>query len=92
MIKSLGGQVGAALDATQLRASGKTRAADLLSSGATPETSGATATPAARMAALGAPIDSDRVAEIRVAIASGNYPIDPARIADRMLALDLPLR
>src|SRR5258707_1054269 len=55
MIKSIGGQGGAAIDAAQLRASGKARAADLLSSGQMPDASGVTPTPAARMAALGAP-------------------------------------
>lgn len=90
MIKSIGGQSGAAIDAAQLRASGKARALDLLSSGQTPGAAGATPTPAARMAALGAPVDNERVAEIRAAIASGNYPVDPARIADCMVALDLP--
>lgn len=91
MIKSVGSQIGAAIDAAQLRAGGKIKPADLLSSGDTSESSGATPTPAARMAALGAPVDSDRIARIRAAIAAGNYPVDPARIADRMLALDLPL-
>ena len=91
MIKSVGGQIGAAIDAAQLRAGGRIKPADLLSSSDMSEASGASPTPAARMAALGAPIDSDRIAEIRAAIASGNYPVDPARIADRMLALDLPV-
>jgi negative regulator of flagellin synthesis FlgM len=43
------------------------------------------------MAAEGAPVDMDRVAAIKAAIASGNYPVDPAAIADKMLALDLPV-
>ena len=43
------------------------------------------------MAAEGAPVDMDRVAAIKAAIASGNYPVDPAVIADKMLALDLPI-
>jgi negative regulator of flagellin synthesis FlgM len=42
------------------------------------------------MAAEGAPVDIDRIAAIKAAIASGNYPVDANRIADRMLALDLP--
>ena len=46
--------------------------------------------PAAEMAALGAPVDTDKVAAIRTAIAEGRYPVDPDRIAERMLALDLP--
>jgi negative regulator of flagellin synthesis FlgM len=42
------------------------------------------------MAAEGAPVDIDRVAAIKSAIASGNYPVNADRIAERMLALDLP--
>jgi negative regulator of flagellin synthesis FlgM len=48
------------------------------------------ASPAARMAAEGAPVDMDRIAAIKAAIASGNYPVNPSVIADRMMALDLP--
>lgn len=50
----------------------------------------AQATPAADMAAAGAPIDTDKVASIRARIADGSYTIDPKAIADRMIALDLP--
>jgi len=42
------------------------------------------------MAAEGAPVDMDRIAAIKAAIASGNYPVNPSVIADRMMALDLP--
>ncbi|MGA9581103.1 MAG: flagellar biosynthesis anti-sigma factor FlgM [Allosphingosinicella sp.] len=42
------------------------------------------------IAAAGPPVDADKVAAIRAAIAEGRYPVDPARIADRMIALDLP--
>jgi negative regulator of flagellin synthesis FlgM len=45
---------------------------------------------AAEMAA-GAPINSEKVAAIRAAIAEGRYPVDPAKIAARMLEIDLPL-
>ena len=41
------------------------------------------------MAAQGAPVDMDRVAAIKEAIASGNYPVDAQAIAERMIALDL---
>jgi negative regulator of flagellin synthesis FlgM len=44
---------------------------------------------AAEMAA--APINSEKVAAIRAAIAEGRYPVDPAKIAARMIELDLPL-
>jgi negative regulator of flagellin synthesis FlgM len=40
----------------------------------------------------GAPVDSAKVAQIRAAIAEGRYPVDPGKIAERMIALDLPER
>lgn len=40
----------------------------------------------------GAPVDGAKVAAIRTAIAEGRYPVDPDRIAERMIALDLPER
>jgi len=39
-----------------------------------------------------APIDIDRVATIRRAIESGDYPILPAKIADAMIAAGILLR
>ena len=48
-------------------------------------------TPAADMAAAGAPVDTDKVAALRAQIAAGRYQIDPKAIADRMIALDIPL-
>lgn len=33
-------------------------------------------------------VDSARVAEVRQALESGSYHIDPARIAERMLSMD----
>jgi len=47
-------------------------------------------TPAAELAAQGAPIDTAKVEAIRTAIANGTYKIDAKAIADRMIALDLP--
>jgi flagellar biosynthesis anti-sigma factor FlgM len=38
-------------------------------------------------AAVQAPVDADRVAMLRQQIASGSYTIDPAKIADSMMAL-----
>lgn len=49
-------------------------------------------TPAARLAALGAPVDADRIATLRAAIAEGRYKIDPEAIATAMIASDLPIR
>jgi negative regulator of flagellin synthesis FlgM len=48
--------------------------------------------PAAALAALGAPIDAAKIARVRDAIASGNYPVNPQAIAEKMIALDLPAR
>ncbi len=45
--------------------------------------------PVSDMAALGAPVDSGKVAAIRAAIAEGRYPVDPAKIAASIIALDL---
>jgi negative regulator of flagellin synthesis FlgM len=46
---------------------------------------------AAEMAA-GAPVDAAKVAAIREAIADGRYPVDPKKIAQSMLELDLPVK
>ena len=46
--------------------------------------------PAAMLAAQGAPIDTDKVASIKAALAAGTYQINPQAIADRMIAIDLP--
>jgi negative regulator of flagellin synthesis FlgM len=46
--------------------------------------------PAAELAASGPPVDADKVAAIRAAIAEGRYPIDPQAIARKMIELDLP--
>lgn len=48
--------------------------------------------PAADLAALGAPVDAQKVADIRAAIAEGRYPVNPQAIAEKMIALDLPLK
>ena len=39
-----------------------------------------------------APVDTDRVAQIRKAVETGNYPLVPARIADAMIAAGMFLR
>ncbi|WP_420146330.1 flagellar biosynthesis anti-sigma factor FlgM [Sphingobium sp.] len=88
MIKSVGQNISAAIEASRLREGGKTRAAATTGSTIT-SASAASSSPAARMAAEGAPIDMDRIAAIKSAIASGNYPVNPSAIAERMIALDL---
>jgi len=45
---------------------------------------------ASQMAA-GAPINAEKIAAVRAAIAEGRYPVDPQKIAARMMELDLPL-
>ncbi|KQM98716.1 flagellar biosynthesis protein FlgM [Sphingobium sp. Leaf26] len=88
MIKSVGQNISAAIEASRLREGTKTRAT--ASTGSTMAASAAaSSSPAARMAAEGAPVDMDRIAAIKSAIASGNYPVNPSAIAERMIALDL---
>lgn len=43
---------------------------------------------AARRMASGAPVDEARVQEIRQAITEGNYQLDPARIARKLIETD----
>lgn len=90
MIKSVGQSISAAIEATRLREGGKTRASSATGS-TTASSSASSASPASRMAAEGAPVDMDRIAAIKAAIASGNYPVNPSAIAERMVALDLPV-
>lgn len=47
----------------------------------------ASPTAAAELVAQGPPVDSAKVQMIRAAIAEGRYPVDPHKIAERMLAL-----
>ena len=54
-------------------------------SGAAAETA-ATASTAKAMAAS-APVDADRVRVIKAAVESGTFPLSPATIADRLIAL-----
>ncbi len=42
------------------------------------------------LAAVGPPVDVKKVAALRVAIAEGRYPVDPQKIAQSMVELDLP--
>ncbi|MCI4591563.1 flagellar biosynthesis anti-sigma factor FlgM [Sphingobium sp. BYY-5] len=89
MINAVGQSISSAIGATSLREGGKARAASTADA-TTISASSASASPAARMAAEGAPVDLDRIAAIKSAIASGNYPVDADAIAERMIALDLP--
>jgi len=44
----------------------------------------------AALAESGPPINSEKIAAIRQAIAAGQYPLDVKAIAAKMVALDLP--
>jgi negative regulator of flagellin synthesis FlgM len=94
MIKSVGPVMSAAVEAAKLRESGQTRTpaptTPVAQDTAARLVGETVATPAARMAAQGAPVDTARIAKIKEAIASGNYPVDPDKIAEKMLDLDLP--
>ncbi|MBB6123804.1 flagellar biosynthesis anti-sigma factor FlgM [Sphingobium subterraneum] len=90
MIKSIGQAISSPIELAKSREGSKARAASTAGSSLSEASSGASATPAARMAAEGAPVDMDRVAAIKSAIASGNYPVNAEKIAERMIALDLP--
>lgn len=52
----------------------------------------ASATPAAALAAQGAPVDTDKVAAIRAGIADGTYTVNAKAIADAMIAQDLVVK
>lgn len=45
-------------------------------------------TPAAEMAALGAPVDEAKIAAIKAAIAEGHYAIDSKRIVEAMIGFE----
>ncbi|QPQ55342.1 flagellar biosynthesis anti-sigma factor FlgM [Allosphingosinicella flava] len=42
--------------------------------------------------AAGPPVNAEKIAALKAAIAEGRYPVDPDKIAERMIALDLPLQ
>lgn len=91
MIKSITQSIGSPPDLAKLREGGKARPASTVADGlmGTGGSAASASTPSARMAAQGAPVDMDRVAAIKEAIASGNYPVNAEAIAERMIALDL---
>lgn len=85
-----------AVSAEVARKSGVENTVSPAPSAAAAAKSGAAAKPdVATSAALDpgqAPVDTDRVAEIRKAVESGTYPLIPARIADAMIAASMFLR
>jgi negative regulator of flagellin synthesis FlgM len=50
------------------------------------------ANPVDSLVSQGAPIDMDKVARIKAAIAEGRYPVNPQLIAQKMIELDLPAK
>ncbi|MGF7169180.1 negative regulator of flagellin synthesis FlgM [Sphingobium xanthum] len=95
MIKSVGQALNAAVEAAKLRETAQSRSTAKVSADVSSEKAASTSavsTSAGRVASQGAPIDVARVARIKQAIASGNYPVDPDKIAEKMLDLDLPVR
>lgn len=90
MIKSVGQGANPAIEAAKLRETAQTRTPVKVSSDVSTTVATSVSTPASRMAAQGAPIDMARISRIKQAIASGNYPVDPDKIAEKMLDLDLP--
>ena len=91
MIKPVGQGLSAAVEAAKLRETAQTRtSAPAAPQSPAPVVAETIATPAARMASQGAPIDSARIERVKQAIAEGKYPVDPEKIAEKMLDLDLP--
>src|SRR3546814_12402470 len=90
MVESIGQARTSGLNGVKLREAGKGQAGSSIGLDGTAPKIGNAQSPASRMAAEGAPVDMDRVAEIKAAIASGNYPVDPDKIDERMMKLALP--
>lgn len=62
-------------------------AADTVARGADNNAAEPQLTAVTRQMAATPPVDTDRVARIRKAISDGTFPIYPAQIADRLIAL-----
>jgi|GEM_PF-541586 len=95
MINGIGSNGKGRIDLARTDAAQRGAAASVLASSVKSETTAAEdkpTNPATTLAALGAPIDSDKIAAIRSAIAEGRYPVNPKAIAEKMIALDLPLK
>ena len=87
MVEAIGSK---AITASDLRVAPVTRA--VAAAPAAPvATGGAALAGVSRPLAAPPPVDTDRVATIKKAIADGRFPITPATIADRLEALALAL-
>ena len=63
-----------------------------VANGGSPQPAAAVSTESTRLAkslAAAPPVDTDRVAQIRQAIADGKFPLSPSTVADRLIALKL---
>ena len=94
MINGIGSSGNSRIGQTRTGTAGRGVAASEISPATTGNVSGSgnVSSPAAKLAQLGAPINAEKIAAIRTAIAEGRYPVDPKAIAARMIDLDLPLK
>lgn len=90
MIDGVGKSGAGRIDAS--RGPGQGASVSRVAAGSSTDRQGAVASAVFGLAAEGPPVDSAKVAQVRAAIAEGSYPVDPERIAERMIALDLPPR
>lgn len=92
MVEPLGTKPVLTVDRTTVtRVEGPLPTPRVAASPAGPGTTAASSQVAAQASAAAAapPVQTDRVAEIKRAIANGTFPILPAKIADAMIALKL---
>ena len=89
MINGIGVSTGSALGIGTSATQRSEGAAWVKPSTAALEDKGAVSTTVSQLAALGAPVDVDRVAALRGAIRSGSYRIDPQAISAKMIAGDM---
>ncbi len=89
MINGIGLSTGSALGIGTTSTQRSEGAAKVKPSNAALEDKGAVSTTGSQMAALGAPVDVDRVTALRTAIKAGQYRIDPQAIAQKMISTDM---
>src|SRR3546814_15091027 len=90
MVESIGQARTSGLNGVKLREAGKGQAGSSIGLDGTAPKIGKAQSAAAGMAAEGATVDMDRVAAMKAAIASGNYPVDPDKIGEKLLNMDFP--
>lgn len=90
MITGIGATGGRPLD--QIRTDSTARKAAPAPVSANESDAGTPVSAAKAMADAGAPIDMDKVAQIKAGIANGTYKVNAQAIADKMIAIDLPTK